>query len=248
LLVTAIQAFGQKFMVVNKDTLPYKDKMEILHDTQYFGDKTYYPGDTLYYGTCWTFEKINGKIFNRTDDYCNRQGLWIIIDSLGNYRTGIYKNNNETGLWKQFDRYGKLLLVTEEVYLGQDSYLVKEIDYSSGQAVTIVDKAFLSFCIKYYFIISAIFFIAFFSRYFINNKIYNRENDTNISLFYLGFPLTRKWMEHSIFGMICLFTFWFFKYKPVNRQLAIISNILSVVSLGIFFGQIIGLAIVGELH
>jgi len=62
-------------MIKNGDTLPYQEKMVIQTDTVYFGDKTYYSGDTLYKGACRTFEKINGQIANQSDDHCLRQGL-----------------------------------------------------------------------------------------------------------------------------------------------------------------------------
>lgn len=147
-------SFGQKFMIKDNDTLPYQETMEVREN-----------GDTVFFSACWTFEKVNGKIVNQTDDHCLRQGLWIITDSLGNYRTGIYHNGNEKGIWKRFDKNGKLLKETEEVSFGKDTYKVKEIDYTSGQPVTLIDKPFLAFYIKNLLAIMIIFFGTFFVEF-----------------------------------------------------------------------------------
>ncbi len=238
-------SFGQKFMIKNGDTLPYQEKMVIQTDTVYFGDQTYYPGDTLYEGACRTFEKTNGQIVNQSDEHCLRQGLWTITDSLGNYWTGIYHDNNEVGIWKRFDKSGKLLKETEEVSISKDTYKVKEIDYTSGQPVTFIDKPFLAFYIKNLIAIMIIFFVTLFGRVFINSSIYNIENGTDFSPIYFHFgPLIAKNFGHSL---LCTFTFWFSDYKPENRRLVIISNTMSAIALTIFFGIIIGLAVTGEI-
>ena len=222
-------------MIKDNDTLPYKLEMEIRD------------GDTTYLGACWTFEKVNGQIINQSDDHCLRQGLWIITDSLGNYWTGNYHDNNEVGIWKKFDKSGKLLKETEEVSFGKDTYKVKEIDYTSGQPVTLIDKPFLSFYIKNLVAIIIIFFGTFFTRPFINSTIYNRENGTNLSPHYFGLPFTKKYWEYASHSLMCVFTLWFFNYKPENRRLVLISNTLSAIALTIFFGIIIGLAVTGEI-
>ena len=90
-------------MIKNSDTLLYKEEMEIRD------------GDTVYLGTCWTFEKVNGQIINQRDQNCLPQGHWIITDSLGNYQTGDYRNGKSIGLWKKFDKTGKLLKETEYI-------------------------------------------------------------------------------------------------------------------------------------
>lgn len=220
-------------MIKDNDTLPYKLEMEIRE------------GDTIYLGACRTFEKINGQIVNQSDDLCLRQGIWKITDSLGNYWTGNYNNNQRVGIWKQFDKSGKLLTETEEVSFGKDNYLVNEIDYTSGQPVTIIDKPFLAFYIKNLVAIMVILFVTFFGRTFINSNIYNSENGTDYSLinFHFG-PLFTKNFGHSL---LCTYTFWFSNYKPNNRRLVIISNTMSIITLTIFFGIIIGLAATGEL-
>jgi hypothetical protein len=227
-------SFGQKFMIKENDTLPYQETIEVLEN-----------GDTIYLGTCWTFEKVNGQIVNQSDEHCLRQGLWTINDSLGNYWTGTYHNGNEKGIWKQFDKSGKLLKETEEVSIGKDTYKVKEIDYTSGQPVILINKPFLSFYIKNLISIMVVFFLTFFGRVFINSRIYNTENETDFSPIYFHFgPLVTKNFGHSL---LCTFTFWFFEYKPKNRQLVIISNTMSVIALTIFFGIIIGLTVTGEI-
>jgi hypothetical protein len=232
-------------MIQGNDTLPYKDKMVIQSDTIYFGDKTYYPGDTLYEGTCQSFEKINGQIVNQSDNGCLRQGLWIITDSLGTYWTGTYHNGNKKGIWKRFDKSGKLLKEIEKVSFGKDTYKVKEIDYANGQPVTLTDKPFLSFYITNLVAIMIILFVTFFGRVFINSSIYNNENGTDFSPIYFHFgSLVTNNFGHSL---LCTFTFWFFNYKPENRRLVVISNAMSVIALTIFFGIIIGLALTGEI-
>lgn len=238
-------SFGQKFMIKNGDTLPYQEKMKIRTDTLYLGDKTFYPGDTLYEGACRTFEKVNGQIINQSDDRCLRQGLWIITDSLGNYWTGNYKNNKEIGIWKRFDKQGNLIKETRQVHLGQDSYLIKEISYKDNVRTVIVDRKFLAFYIDNFFILIVIIFGAFFGRVFINSKIYNIENGTDFSPIYFHFgPLVTKNFEHSL---LCTFTLWFTNYKPENRKLVIISNTMSLIALTLFFGIIFGLALTGEI-
>lgn len=223
-------------MVKDNDTLPYTKTMEVGEN-----------GDTLYLSPCRTFEKVNGQIINQSDDHCLRQGFWTITDSLGNYWSGNYHDNNEVGIWKHFDRSGKLLKETESVSFGKDTYKVKEIDYSGGQPVTLIDKPFLSFYISNLVAIMIIFFVTFFTRPFINSIIYNRENGKNLSLLYLGLPFTKKYREYASHSLMCVFTFWFFNYKPENRRLVLISNTLSAITLSIFFAIIIGLAVTGEI-
>lgn len=232
LLITTI-SFGQKFMLKNNDTLPLKEEM-VIRD-----------GDTSYLSTCWTLEIKEGRIINQRDQNCLPQGNWIITDSLGNYKTGNYKDGKAYGLWKQFDKSGKLLNERESVSIGRDTYITKEIDYSSGQAATIVDKPFLAFYLKNLIAIFIILFLSFFSRIFINSKIYNVENGTDYSPIYFFAPgyLSNNF-GHSL---LCTFSFWFSKYKPENRQLVLISNALSFIAIGLFLGIIIGLAITREI-
>lgn len=234
-------SFGQKFMVKNGDTVPYQLEIIIQTDTVHYGNKTYYPGDTLFEGACQTFEKINGKIVNQTDAYCLNQGVWTISDSLGNYWSGIYRDNKKIGVWKHYDKNGKLLKEVEEIALDSKVYRIKEIDYSSGKPITVINKPLLSFYIKNLYAFMIIFFVAFFGRIFVNSKIYNNENGTDFSLFYIGFgKLADKKAAH---GILCFFTFWFFKYDPKNRWLVITSNSLSLLALIICVAMVIGTTI-----
>jgi hypothetical protein len=160
--------------------------------------------------------------------------------------SGQYKNNERVGDWNFYNITGKLIKVTEDISFGSDNYTIKEIDYSSGQPVLKVDRKFLAFYLKNFNIIILIIFGSFFGRVFINSSIYNLENVTNYSPIYFYFPgfVSKNWW-HS---MLCTFTLWFVNYKPENRRLVIISNALSLIALGTFFGLLIGLAINGELH
>jgi hypothetical protein len=233
-LIVSASVVGQKFMIKDNDTLPYADKIVIQTDTTYLGGKTFYPGDTLYESTCETFEKIKGLIVNWTDADCLRQGIWIITDSLGNYWTGIYHDNIQMGMWKLFVKNGKLIKETETISVGKETYEIKEVDYSSGHAVTIIDKPFLAFYLKNIYLIVGLFFITFFGRAFINSKIYNVENRTKYSPIYFYFP--RYLSANFTHSLLCTFSFWFSNYKPENRRLVIISNTLSVIALGLIFG------------
>ncbi len=175
-------------MVKDNDTLPYKETMEIHKDTLRFGSNVFYPGDTSYSAPCATFEKINGQIINVTDDRCLRQGLWIINDSIGNYWEGRYHNNNQTGLWGQYGKNGRILKEIENVSFANETYLVKDIDYSSGVPVVKINKPFLSFYIKNLVMIFILLMVSFWSRVFINSSIWNDENNTDFSPIYFFFP------------------------------------------------------------
>ncbi len=220
-------------MIQGKDTLPYKEKMVIAN------------GDTTYEGACHTFEKINHQIVNQSDSLCKGQGLWIITDSLGNYWRGNLDNNHEIGIWQRFNKKGQLLKETEEVYDINKSYTVKEIDYLNGQPEVIINKPFFAFYIKNIFIIMFVIFSTFFSRAFINSRIYNVENDTQYSPIYFHFPGYVS--ENFYHSLICVFTLWFFKFKPENKRLVVISHMLSIISVGGFLLIVVGLGIGGEI-
>ena len=233
-------------MIIDNDTLPYKETMEIHKDTEYTVYSTIYPGDTTYSVPCACFERINGKIMNLTDDNCLQQGFWIIKDTTGDYMTGIYKNGLETGIWKYYKRNGKLKRIVEKLILEDESIDIKEIDFSTGHAVTTKNKTFLAFYIKYYSAIWYLFIGIFIIRVFINSRIYNIEFDTNYSPIYFYIPFfTTKNFYHSI---ICTFTFWFFNYKTENRRLVIISNTLSLIAFSIIITLIVGFLITGEIQ
>jgi len=232
ILFLPIVALGQKFMIQGKDTLPYNEKMVIQKNTTHLQNKTSYSGDTIYEGACRTFEKIHGQIVNQTDSLCQSFGIWIITDSLGNYWSGLYKDGYKTGVWKRFDKSGRLLREKEDVHLNKNIYTIKDIDYTSSQPQTIISKPFVGFYLKHFTIIIALIFIAFFSRMFINSSIYNIENNTDFSLISFIFPgIVPKNFTHVL---LCTFTLWFSNYKPQNKRLVIISNVLSLIVIGIF--------------
>lgn len=213
-------------MISGEDSLPYQETPEVLEN-----------GDTVYHAPCQTFEKINGQIVNQTDGLCLRQGRWIITDTAGNFQTGEYLDNHREGLWRQFNKKGKLLKESEEVSFGKEVYKVKEVDYSSGKPIIVIDKPLLAFYIRNLLTIMIVFFLLFFSRVLINSRIYNIENGTDFLPVYIHFgPLMTKNFRHSLF---CTFTFWFFNYKPENKKLILLSNLLSVTALLIFFSLIL---------
>jgi len=88
--------------------------------------------------------------------------------------------------------------------------------------------------------------VMFFARVFINSRIYNIENGTNQSPIYFYAP---GYISNNFYhSLLCTFTLWFFRYKPENRRLAMISHWLSVLSVGSFLAILIGLGIGGELN
>ncbi len=219
-------------MIVGKDTLPLKPKMIISYDTTREGGVTHIKSDTFYEDPCPRFEKINGKIANRTDSSCIQQGLWITTDSLGNYFTSVYIDGNDFGESKKYSKSGKLLNETKEVSLGKEYYIVKKIDYSSGKPVTIVNMPLFGFYIENFSILVPILVVLMIFRVLINYQIYNIENETNYSSFgnHFKFKLYEPGeLRHRLFSV---FTLWFFKYKPENKYRVIISNIFSILCFG----------------
>ncbi len=168
----------------------------------------------------------------------------------------VWKNNKDArGLlqtgWTRYDydKNGVLVREIEFASIVQDTYTLSEIQYAAGQPVTVFVKpwftrAYLK-CL-YWFIL--VLFTTFFSRVFINSGIYNRQNGTSMSPVYaFAGPFATNNFWHSL---ACTFTFWWRtdKLKDENRRAAIISNVLSVTVLVLFFGSLIGLALSGELH
>jgi hypothetical protein len=225
-------AFGQKYMIVGKDTLPFKAKMVVSSDTIHKGNSIYVKLDTLYEDPCQVFEKIKGKTINRTDSSCLKQGLWIDTDSTGNYSTSVYVDGNDEGKWKNYDKNGKLLKESEEVSLGNHFYIVKQIDYSSGKPVTIINVPFFGFYINHFSIIVPILVILLLLRAIINNNIYNIENQTSYSAFGSRFKSELGEPDELRHRVLCMFTLWFFRYKPESRNLVLISNLLSILCFG----------------
>lgn len=221
--------------------------MALQNDTVLFGNVQYNGGDTMYGEWFETFEMKDGQIINRRDEDHKAQGLWIISDSSGNYWKGNYENGNADGIWQHFDKRGKLLTEREEYSIGKDQCIVKEIDYSSGKPVILFDKPVLKFYAQYFLPIMVVFIVSLIGRIFINSVIYNRENNTDHSPIYRGLPYAEKDREDFFFSLYCMYTFWFFNFKPENRRLVWISNTMSALVLIIFFGLIIGLSITGDI-
>jgi hypothetical protein len=221
-------------MIKNGDTLPYKE-VEGVHN-----------GERVFLGECFTFEKVNNHIINQSDDYCKRQGFWILITDKGSYDVGWYKDGKRKGVWKFYDKNHNLLSEVRKVSIADDTYVIKKVVYKDGVPTVVIDKKFLGLYLDYFFIWVSIIFAAFFIRIFVNSKIYNVENGTDYSpIFPLGSGSYRKTIGH---GIQCMYSFWFSNYKPENKNLVKVSNALSLIFLVVFFGLIIGLAILGELN
>jgi len=171
----------------------------------------------------WKYYNIDGEIIEKSYQML----LWR--------RSDYYDNGNH--IIKQIDRIktldGRNVKVREVLFKGRKEV----VTYNK----TLFAKIYYRFTKEYMIVV----FFFMFSRVFINSRIYNRENGTKLSpiYFYIG-PFVSKNYEHSI---MCTFTFWFFKYKPENKRLVYISNTFSLITLILFFGAIIGLAISGEI-
>lgn len=241
LLLVSTSVYGQKFMIVGKDTLPFKSKMAVSYDTTYKEKIAYVKADTTYEEVCYSFEIIDKKIVNQTDDNCRRLGLWIIKDSTGNCETGMYNDNRQIGVWKNFyfDKAKRLTKELHSVYLGNDEYTVEQIDYHEGKVtisnkhpiialLAIINEPFHTFFIHNFGPVLIAFILLLFLRYALNNGIYNSENGTDFSAFGNRFVLTAFDPIKFKHQLKCLFTIWFSRYHPGNRHGAILSNILSI--------------------
>ena len=244
-----LTVFGQKFMIQNGDTLPFKKTVKIYEDTIHLDHKTIFPGDTGYLIPCQTFEKVDGQIINRKTADCRPTGFWVIKSEDGLIKKGNFnENGKKTGTWKTYDQNGQLINEIEYASIANDTYILKEINYKDGQAEIVSKKTwFASFYLKNLLLIVITLGLAFFSRPFINSPIYNRINGTDYSPIYLHFgPVVSKNFGHSL---QCTFTFWWNikKLHEKNKTLGRINNVLSVIAVGGFLSLIIGLAISGEL-
>lgn len=139
------------------DTVSYKQKLEIVKDTLSIGSNYFYPGDTIYSSGCETFDKLNGEIINYTDKDCLMQGLWIIKDSIGNVKKGIYEDSRRIGLWEEYDINNELIGKIEVVYIdvshgkrvNVETIVVKKITYTNGKPTIVIDRAFFAFYTKH---------------------------------------------------------------------------------------------------
>lgn len=191
------------------DTLPYKLEMRI------------YGKDTSYSDACRTFEKINGQNVNLSDDHCLAQGFWIEGDSMGGSRKGNYINGQRNGVWREFDKDGRLL--TEWKYA--EGIKVREISYSEGAGKVVVDKPFTGFFLENVWAVLIISGLILALRLAINSAIYNTENGTN---YWLGFQASAFVPPNFMHNMMCIFTIWFWNYKPENKRWVYVSNMLSI--------------------
>ena len=127
--------YGQQFMINRvKDTVEYNSAFTIDKET----------GDTSFVNDCEHFEKVNGEIINRIDKDGVKQGNWVICDSVTGCEKGRFKNGKRKGIWQKMDKDGTLLKEWEEVTFNKIPIVVKEIDYSSGKGIIVIDKPFLS--------------------------------------------------------------------------------------------------------
>jgi len=218
-----ISVSAQKYMMVGKDTLPYKDKIEITYDTTYKDKIAYIKADTSYLEVCPSFEKVHGKIVNVTDSSCLSQGVWINYAANGDYYTGIYKDGKTAGKWRKYDKDGKLLATIYRPF------------YDNLKDNT-------PLCVW----LGIIWMITFFLRSVSNNNIYNNENGTDFTVIRTSLLPKFQLFEPDELRhlLLCYFTIWFFKYKPVNRANVNISNILSIIVVGLPIILLIGLGLI----
>ncbi|MGV6861226.1 MAG: hypothetical protein ACWA41_05615 [Putridiphycobacter sp.] len=249
ILMFPISVLGQKFMIKNGDTLPYKETVNIYEDTIQLDQKTIFPGDTAFLIPCHTFEKVDGQIVNIKTADCSPKGFWIIESDNGFIVKGNYnKNEKKVGTWKTYNQKGLLINEIEYVSVVNDTYVLREVNYKDGKAEIVMEKSwFVSFYLKNVVFISIFLGLAFFSRFFFNCPIYNRINKTNNSPFYTLFRPTKN----TNFGhnLSCTFTFWWNikKLHEQDKSFGRINNVLSIIAIGGFLIIIIGLTITGEL-
>jgi hypothetical protein len=198
---------AQKFMIWDGDTLPYAQTIKINDDTLYYGDNIIYPGDTTYSSPCYGFEKLKGKIINRTTPDCKRLGFWIIVNEDSTVSKGEYTSwGRFTGIWKDTDRKGKLVRETEYASVAQDTYILKDVVYKGGKQTIITNKSWFA---KLYFrntlLIALIILGAFFIRVPINMIILKRQHNQNPTFW---IPFGTSFTESGQYMIQTMFTFW----------------------------------------
>lgn len=151
------------------------------------------------------------------------------------WRRSDYYDTNNT-IVKQIDKINTIdgMVKVKEVLFNDES---EQIIYNK----TLFAKIFYRFTVEY----MVLFFILMFIRIILTSIIYNRENNTSLSpiYFFVG-PYITKNYDHSI---LSVFTFWFSNYKDKNKKMVYFTNTLSIITLTLFFGVIIGLMISGEI-
>ena len=168
----------------------------------------------------------------------------------------VWKNDKNARGWLEtgwtryeFDSTGKLLREVEFASIAKDTYELRVTDFPTGHAVvTFLKPWFFRMYLLGFWWFVIVFFGTFFGRVFVNSRIYNRENGTDMSPVYAhAGPFVTKNFGHSL---ACTFTFWWpvRELKPENHRFARLANVMSVTALVLFFGALIGLALSGELH
>ena len=247
LLFASCTISAQKFTVENGDTVPYHRKIKIYKDTFSFGQITKYPGDTSFSVPCNTFEKRNGEIINVRSKRCLRQGYWRIKDDTGYVHKGYHtKDGNRTGLWRIYTPEGKLYSEKEYISIVDDTYILKSVVFDKhGQPITISEKSwFAKFYLRNVLPIWLIIGFSMFLRAPVNAAIAQREDGQKPVLW---IPFDTSFDDSMRYMIAVLFTFWVSGLSPENKWLGIISNSLSFIAVGGFFGVFIGLGASGEL-
>ena len=241
-----LTVFGQKFMIENGDTLPFKKTVKIYQDTIHLEHKTIFPGDTGYLIPCQTFEKVDGQIINMKTADCRPTGFWVIESDDGLIKKGNYnEKGKKTGTWKTYDQNGQLKEEIEYASVANDTYILKEINYKDGQAEIVSEKTwFASFYLRNVLLIAVVIMGAFFSRVPLNMTTARRQYGQK-PVFW--FPFVTSFDKAMRYMIGTMFTFWWTNLKPENKSLGRLSNFLSIIALGGFFGLLIGLGISGEL-
>lgn len=224
ILFACNQGFAQRYMVKGKDTLPYKDKMIITSDTTYKAGATYLKFDTTYECSCNSFEKLNGKLVNRTDSSCLKQGLWAAVMADGSYTTSVFTDNDDSGEKKYYGKNGKLLKETKEIDFIKHRYTIKETNYSKGIPSIVINQPLFGFYLTHFATILSVLIALMVIRIFINSNIYNQENGTGFSMLGNRFKYREKEPGEIRHELLCIFTVWFIRYKQQVRYLVLISN------------------------
>ena len=197
-------------------------------------------------GVCKLFFNDTSKTIAALGQYKENKnvGEWTFYNKSGN----IIQKSYPMTLWRRSDYYddnGKTIRQIDRIETIEGVEIVREVEFVDGQEKLIYNKTlFAKIFLRYTVAYIVLLFFFFFSRIFINSRIYNIENETDMSpiLFHFG-PVVSGNFTHS---MLCTFTFWFSNYKPENRRIVFVSNMFSIIALGLFFGAIIGLVISGE--
>jgi antitoxin component YwqK of YwqJK toxin-antitoxin module len=195
----------------------------------------------------------------RTQETYSYNGKWTIYyrDSLERIaQTGYFKDHQKTGEWitysingkiaektiyredgrtvENFDSLEKLISKTEYAYNGLgETRIVEDVEYENGkESYKTNDSELTRFFHKNAELIMIIFFLSFFLRVPINHIIYNRQENKENVLFW--FPGRGNYFESLFHGLRCMWTFWWFKFRPENKGLVTSNLILSIISILIF--------------